>query len=172
MISSLLLSIFIYFPICLLYGFLNVSICCLCNSYIRPDLFLMCSYSCSHTVDGKQKPRVLGHNLWPWALIGPRIGGNASYQPPGAPWTLHTPEENPNTLLLETNCLYKDKRTSFSISLLIPLNGPKMGGNVIYRLQYVSIDSTRTLRSNSLTKNPPSRSTYGALRAPGGTKKG
>ena len=33
----------------------------------------------------KSPPRVFGHNSLPRTLTGTRIGGNASYQPPGAP---------------------------------------------------------------------------------------
>ena len=51
------------------------------NKGFEKDLFRKC------TVDGKKKspPRDFGHNSRPRALIGTRIGGNASYQPPGAP---------------------------------------------------------------------------------------
>ena len=49
----------------------------------------------------KFPPRVFGHNSWPRALPGTRIGRNGSYKPPGAPWTLQDPGEKPKTCYLE-----------------------------------------------------------------------
>ena len=42
-------------------------------------------YMFIYTVDGINKPKVFGNNLLPRTLTGTRIGGNGSYQPPGAP---------------------------------------------------------------------------------------
>ena len=52
--------------------------------YIHTYIYI---YVYTHTGDeGKSSPpRVFGHNSLPRTLTGTRIGGNGSYQPPGAP---------------------------------------------------------------------------------------
>ena len=53
----------------------------------------MCIYIYIYTVDSKTNPprRVLAHNSLSRALIGTRIGGNDSYQVPGAAYVLQAP---------------------------------------------------------------------------------
>ena len=69
-------------------------------SYLVPR----CEFSIPYSVK-KSPPRVVGYNSLPRALIGTRIGGKASYKPPGAPCPLQDPAKKQKTCLIEPDFL-------------------------------------------------------------------
>ena len=69
------------------------------------DYWVTRVYICVYTVPGKEihPRRVFCYNSWPGALIGVGIGGNGSYQPPGASLTRQDPGEKPKSCVLEND---------------------------------------------------------------------
>ena len=90
----------------------------LVDAAYKSSWWLLTDYDVPYSVPKKSPPRVFGHNSWPRALVGTRIGGNGSYQPPGALWTLQDPEKKLKTLVLEPDFLQNKSETNTSNFLL------------------------------------------------------